>query len=90
MVPRCAGAARPRHNQRMESTKDEIAATAARMVVEEGLDAGRPSAVPSSSWGLDAYRAADNDALERAVEEYIALFCADTQPQELRVARKSR
>jgi hypothetical protein len=29
----------------------------------------------------------DNDQVEEAVREYIELFCADTQPQELRAAR---
>ncbi|MBP8187611.1 MAG: hypothetical protein KAX76_07710, partial [Comamonas sp.] len=30
----------------------------------------------------------DNDALEEAVREYIEIFCADTQPQELRALRE--
>jgi hypothetical protein len=30
----------------------------------------------------------DNDQLEAAVQEYIDLFCADTQPQELRALRE--
>ena len=73
----------------MESTKDEIAAMAARMVVEEGLDAGAAKRRAVKQLGLPMRTALpDNDALERAVEEYIALFCADTQPQELRALRE--
>ena len=30
----------------------------------------------------------DNDMLESAVREYIEIFCADTQPQELRALRE--
>ena len=73
----------------MESTKDEIAAMAARMVVEEGLDAGAAKRRAVKQLGLPTRTALpDNDTLERAVEEHIALFCADTQPQELRALRE--
>lgn len=70
------------------SHTEEIAAAAARLIVEEGLDyvaakrkAGREHgarpALPS------------NEAVEDAVREYIALFCADTQPAELRALRET-
>lgn len=73
----------------MDSLQEEIAATAARMVVEEGQDWGAAKRRAVRQLGLPARTALpDNDTLERAVEAYIALFCADTQPQELRVLRE--
>jgi hypothetical protein len=73
----------------MESLAVEIAATAARMVVEEGLEYGPAKRRAIKQLGLPARTALpDNTELEAAVQEYIALFCADTQPQELRALRE--
>ena len=73
----------------MDSTKSEIAATAARMVVEEGLEYGPAKRRAVKQLGLNARAALpDNDAVEAAVREYIELFCADTQPAELEALRK--
>ena len=73
----------------MDSTKSEIAATAARMVVEEGLEYGPAKRRAVKQLGLNARAALpDNDAVEAAVREYIELFCADTQPVELAALRK--
>lgn len=73
----------------MESLSLEIAATAARMVVEEGLEYGPAKRRAIKQLGLPARTALpDNLAVEAAVQEYIALFCADTQPQELRALRE--
>ena len=73
----------------MDSTKSEIAATAARMVVEEGLEYGPAKRRAVKQLGLNARAALpDNDAVEAAVREYIELFCADTQPGELEALRK--
>lgn len=67
----------------------EIAQTAARMVVEEGLDWGAAKRRALKQLGLPPRTALpDNDVLEAAVREYIELFCADTQPQELRALRE--
>ena len=72
----------------MDSVKSEIAATAARMVVEEGLEYGPAKRRAVRQLGLGARAALpDNDAVEDAVLEYIELFCADTQPAELRALR---
>lgn len=72
----------------MDSVKEEIAATAARMVVEEGLDMGAAKRRAVKQLGLPQRTALpDNIALELAVEEYIALYCVDTQPQELQALR---
>ncbi|HSW18755.1 MAG TPA: hypothetical protein VLJ86_16160 [Ramlibacter sp.] len=68
----------------MDSVKSEIAATAARFVVEEGLEYGPAKRRAVRQLGLTQRTALpDNDAIEEAVGEYIALFCADTQPTEL-------
>ncbi len=73
----------------MESVKSEIAATAARLVVEEGLEWGPAKRRAARQLGLGARAALpDNEALEDAVREYIELFCADTQPAELAALRR--
>lgn len=67
----------------------EIAAAAARMVVEEGLEYGPAKRRAAKQLGLGPRAGLpDNDALEDAVREYIELFCADTQPAELAALRK--
>jgi len=76
-------------NVPMQSAKAEIAATAARLVVEEGLEYGPAKRRAIKQLGLGARTALpDNDAVEDAVREFIALFCADTQPAELAALRK--
>lgn len=73
----------------MDSVKLEIAHTAARMVVEEGLEYGPAKRRAVKQLGLNARSGLpDNDTVEEAVREYIALFCADTQPAELAALRK--
>lgn len=67
----------------------EIAATAARLVVEEGLEYGPAKRRAVKQLGLNSRTALpDNDAVEDAVREYLAVFCADTQPAELRALRE--
>lgn len=70
------------------STKREIAAFAARMVVEEGLEYGPAKRRALRELGLSARTALpNNDEVEAEVRDYIQLFCADTQPGELRALR---
>lgn len=72
----------------MEHMKAEIATVAARMVVEEGLDYGAAKRRALKQLGLGSGVALPNNTqLERAVREYIAIFCADTQTSELRTLR---
>lgn len=72
----------------MNTVQDEIAATAARMVVEEGLEYGPAKRRAVKQLGLNARTALpSNDQIEEAVREYIDLFCADTQPAELAALR---
>lgn len=71
-----------------DSAGDEIAAAAARLVVEEGLEYGPAKRRAVRDLGLPARTPLpDNDALEDAVREYIAVFCGDTQPAELQALR---
>jgi hypothetical protein len=73
----------------MANLKSEIAATAARMVVEEGLEYGPAKRRAVKQMGLPARtELPGNDEIEDAVREYIDLFCADTQPAELLALRK--
>lgn len=72
----------------MDALKEEIAATAARLVVEEGLEYGAAKRRAVKQLGAPARSALpDNDLVEAQVREYIALFCADTQPGELHLLR---
>lgn len=67
----------------------EIAAAAARIVVEEGLEYGPAKQRALKSLGLPRRTALpDNELLEDQVREYLAIFCADTQPGELRALRE--
>jgi hypothetical protein len=74
---------------RMDTVQSEIAAAAARMVVEEGLEYGPAKRRAVKQLGLGARTALpDNDSVEDAVREYIEIFCADTQPAELAALRR--
>lgn len=67
----------------------EIAATAARLVVEEGLEYGPAKQRALKVLGLPKRSTLpDNELLEDEVREYLALFCADTQPGELAALRQ--
>ena len=73
----------------MESLKAEIAASAARLMVDEGLDYGLAKHRALKLMGLPGRTALPgNDEIEDAVVDYLALFCADTQPKELRALRE--
>ena len=74
-------------NPLMDS-KSEIAQTAARLVVEEGLEYGPAKRRAVKQLGLNRAALPDNEAVEDAVREYIAIFCADTQGAELAALRK--
>lgn len=73
----------------MTSDPAAIAPTAARLVVEEGLEYAAAKRRAIKELGLPARTPLpDNDVLEEAVREHIALFCADTQPRELAALRE--
>ena len=69
---------------------EEIAAAAARLVVEEGMEYGPAKRKAAKVLGRHSVRPAEmpaNDAVEDEVRAYLQLFCADTQPDELRALR---
>jgi hypothetical protein len=67
----------------------EIAAVAARMVVEDGLEWGAAKRRAAQQLGLGARaRLPSHEELEDAVREHIDIFCADTQPAELAALRR--
>lgn len=73
----------------MNSVKAAISATAARLIVENGLDFGSAKRQAIKQLGLPTRSALpDNDELEDAVFEHIAIFCADTQALELLALRR--
>jgi hypothetical protein len=73
----------------MDSAKHEIAATAARLVVEEGLEYGPAKRRAAKQLGLGPRAGLpDNDLIEDEVRDYLSIFCADTQPAELAALRQ--
>ena len=69
--------------------KLEIAATAAALVVEQGLEYGPAKRRAVKQMSLSSRsELPGNDEVEDAVREYLALFCADTQPMELAALRE--
>ena len=69
----------------------EIAATAARIVVEEGMEYGPAKRRAARELGRHSVRPAElpsNELLEDEVRAYIEVFCADTQPAELAALRE--
>jgi len=73
----------------MDTLQAEIAASAARLVVEEGLEYGPAKRRAVKQMGLPTRTALpDNDTVEDAVREYIDIFCAETQPVELAALRR--
>lgn len=73
----------------MNPVAAQIAAVAARLVVEEGLEYGPAKRRAAKQLGLPARTALPgNDVVEDEVQDYIALFCADTQAAELHALRE--
>jgi hypothetical protein len=73
----------------MHDIQLDIAATAARMVVEEGLEYGPAKRRAVKQLGLPSRTPLpDNDMLEAEVRDYIELFCIDTQPAQLHALRE--
>ena len=69
----------------------EVAAAAARLIVEEGMEYGPAKRRAARALGGGRVRNAelpDNQAVEDEVRAYLAMFCADTQPAELAALRK--
>lgn len=72
----------------MDTLQFEIAAAAAALVVEQGLEYGPAKRRAVKSMGLPTRTALpDNARVEAAVREHIALYCGETQPAELAALR---
>lgn len=75
----------------MKPLTAELAQLAARMVVEEGLEYGaaKRRALQQLGGGRGSSRgeAPSSEDVEDAVREYLLIYCADTQPGELRALR---
>jgi hypothetical protein len=73
----------------MQTLQLEIAATAAALIVEEGLEYGPAKRRAVKQLALPGRtELPNNDQIEDAVQEYIAVFCGDTQPAELKALRE--
>jgi hypothetical protein len=76
----------------MSSTyADEIAQAAARLVVDEGMEYASAKRKAQRQLGRHGGRQGElpsNELVEDQVREHLALFCADTQPAELRALRR--
>lgn len=73
------------------SLADDIAATAARLVVDEGMEYAGAKRKALRALGRSSARQAElpsNEQVEDQVRAYLALFCADTQPAELLALRR--
>lgn len=69
----------------------ELASTAARLIVEEGMEYGPAKRRAAKLLGRSSVRNVDlpgNDEVEDEVRAYLQLFCADTQPGELLALRR--
>jgi hypothetical protein len=69
------------------SQAEEIAAAAAHLVVDEGMEYAAAKKKAARDFGSRA-ELPSNEQLEDAVREHISIFCADTQPAELRAMRQ--
>ncbi len=65
----------------------EIAAAAARLIVDEGMEYDQAKRRAARDFG-SRVELPDSATVEAAVREHIAIFCADTQPAELRALRE--
>lgn len=65
---------------------DEVAQSAARWVVEHGLEYGEAKRRAARELGIRG-DLPDNEQVEDAVREHLALFFAETQPDELKALR---
>ena len=68
----------------------EIAASAARLVVEDGMEyaEAKRKAARALARGGRGVELPGNEQVEDEVREYLALFCADSQPDELQALRE--
>jgi hypothetical protein len=70
------------------SVAQELAAVAARLVVDEGMEYSAAKRKAARDFGSRP-ELPSNEQVEDAVREHIELFCADTQPAELHALREA-
>ena len=70
------------------SVVEEIAVSAARLVVDEGMEYGAAKRKAARDFG-GRTELPSNEQVEDAVREHIEIFCADTQPAELQALREA-
>ena len=73
------------------SNTEEIAIAAARLVVEDGMEYSAAKRRAARDLGRRSGRQGElpsNEELEDQVREHIDIFCAETQPTELRALRE--
>jgi hypothetical protein len=73
----------------LDREQQEVAQAAARMIVEEGLDYAGARRKAMQQHGGRLRDGPSNEAIEDEVRAHIEIFCADTQPTELRVLREA-
>ena len=77
----------------LDREQQEVAQAAARMIVEDGLDyaSARRKAMQEvgGGGGRRLRESPSNEDIEDEVRAHISIFCADTQPAELRVLRET-
>jgi hypothetical protein len=69
------------------SAAEEIASAAARLVVDEGMEYAQAKRKAARVLGRRA-ELPSNEQVEDEVRSYLELFCADSQPAELRALRE--
>jgi len=69
------------------SAAEEIASAAARLVVDEGMEYAQAKRKAARALGRRA-ELPSNERVEDEVRSYLQLFCADSQPAELRALRE--
>jgi hypothetical protein len=65
-----------------------IAAEAARLIADTGMEYGAAKAKAARSLGHRRVELPSNEAVEDELREHLALFCADSQPLELQALRQ--
>lgn len=71
-----------------DSVAARIAAEAARLVVETGIEYGPAKHKALRALGARRAEMPSNEQVEDEVREYLALFCAESQPAELAALRR--
>ena len=74
----------------MDMSTLDIAQAAARLIVDEGMEFGQAKRQAVRDLGLNPGKAAlpSNDEVEAQVREHIAIFCSESQAEELLALRR--